>query len=268
MNPPTDTRSAMLRHLSWRTGLVFVLLASVLGLCHAHAAQNASPVVLDRVIAVVNNRAILASELDDEMRVSILEPTSGERGRETPQDALQRLIARTLIRQQIHEEEEQSLAPTEDQVSTRLSELRKRLPVCVHANCASDAGWNAFLANHNLTQERVATYLRNRIEILKFIEIRFRQGSHISTEQIETYYRDTLLPQYPPGEPVPALKQVSPRIEEILLQQQVSGLFNDWLDNLRKQGDIEVLDPSLQTAEPEQANPVQADPNKGGPTVR
>ena len=268
MNPRPDTRSAVPRRLSWRAGLVLFFLASFLVSPRAQTSQNGSPVVLDRVIAVVNDRPILASELNEEMRVSILEPAIGERGKETPQDALQRLIARTLIRQQIREEEERSLVPPEEEVSARMAELRKRLPVCAHANCASDAGWNTFLAAHGLTEQRVETYLRSRIEILKFIEIRFRQGIRISPEQVEAYYRNTLLPQYPPGEPVPALNQVSARIEEVLLQEQVSGLFNDWLDNLRKQGDIEVLDPSLQTAEPEQANPVQADPNKGGPGVR
>jgi peptidyl-prolyl cis-trans isomerase SurA len=268
MNPGTDTRSALVRLLSRRTGLVLFFSAGLLVSPRAQASQDASPVVLDRVIAVVNDRPILASDLNDEMRVSILEPTIGESETETPKDALQRLIARTLIRQQIREEEERSLVPPEEEVSTRLAELRKGLPVCVRANCASDAGWKIFLAAHGLTERRVETYLRSRIEILKFIEIRFRQGIHISPEQVEAYYRSTLLPQYPPGEPVPALNQVSARIEEVLLQQQVSGLFNDWLDNLRKQGDIEVLDPTLEATEPDQPIPVQANSDKGGPGVR
>ncbi|MGA2538606.1 MAG: hypothetical protein ABSF53_21540, partial [Terracidiphilus sp.] len=34
--------------------------------------------------------------------------------------------------------------------------------------------------------------------------------------------------------------------EEILLQQRVNVMFDDWLSNLRKQGDIEVLDPTLE----------------------
>jgi hypothetical protein len=48
---------------------------------------------------------------------------------------------------------------------------------------------------------------------------------------------------------VPPLDQVAPRIQEILLQQQVNTLFDGWLDNLRKQGEIEVLDPSLDDPE-------------------
>jgi hypothetical protein len=42
---------------------------------------------------------------------------------------------------------------------------------------------------------------------------------------------------------------VAPRIQEILLQRQVNALFGDWLKNLRKQGDVEVLDPSLEVPE-------------------
>ena len=33
------------------------------------------------------------------------------------------------------------------------------------------------------------------------------------------------------------------------MQQQVNVLFDDWLDNLREQGDVEVLDPELESAE-------------------
>ena len=264
MNPRIDSRAAIPRRSVWRSGVLLLFIAGFFAPARAQTQEDASRVVLDRVIAVVNNRAILESELNDEIRVSILDPSNGETGRESPQDALQRLVARTLIRQQIREEEEQSLVPADEEVSQRMMELRKRLPICVHANCASDAGWNAFLAEHGLTEKRVAKYLRNRIEILKFVEIRFRQGTRISPEQVESYYRDTLLPQYPPGEPVPRLDQVSARIEEILLQQEITGLFTDWLDNLRKQGDIEIFDSSLEPT----ASPTEANPDKGGPVVR
>jgi hypothetical protein len=153
----------------------------------------------------------------------------------------------------------------------RLAELRKELPACIRQNCASDAGWKAFLAAHGLTEERVETSLRYRVEILRFIEQRFRQGIRITPQQIETYYRQTLLPQYAKGEDIPPLDKVAPRIEEILLQQQVNVLFDDWLTNLRKQGEVEVLDPALETPETPDVplnGPAAAAPNgkeKGSP---
>jgi peptidyl-prolyl cis-trans isomerase SurA len=230
---------------SWLAWIAACLI--VAGAARMHA-QDKAPVVLDSVVAVVNNQAILASDVNAEIRLSVLEPNGAGRGPETPQEALRRLISRALIRQQIREEDLQSTQPTAKDVDTRLDLLRRELPACVRQNCTTDDGWKAFLASHDLTEKQVRTYLRNRLEVLRFIEMRFRQGISISPEEIETYYRDTLVPQYSPGEPIPPLDQVSSRIEEILLQQHVNTLFSGWLDNLRKQGEVEVLDPALEAA--------------------
>ncbi|MGA2350808.1 MAG: peptidylprolyl isomerase [Terracidiphilus sp.] len=212
-------------------------------------AQPASAVILDRVVAVVNNHAILASDVDDEVRLAVLDPGRGGLGILTPKRALEQLISRTLIQQQIREEDEQEAQPSQAEIDARLMETRKELPACVRLNCASEEGWKTFLAAHELTQERVQSYLRYRIQILRFIEERFRQGIRISPEEIERYYRETLLPQYAAGEAIPSLDKVAPRIQEILLERQVNVLFDDWLKNLRKQGDVEVLDPSLESRE-------------------
>jgi len=163
----------------------------------------------------------------------------------TPKRALDQLISRALIEQQIRREDAQAAEPKPEEVNARLAEIRKELPACVRLNCATDDGWKAFLAAHELTPERVSAYLRYRLEILRFIELRFRPGIRIAPKEIEAYYRGTLMPKYTPGEAVPPLEKVSPRIEEILLQQQVTAMFDEWLTNLRKQGDVEVLDPSF-----------------------
>jgi len=203
-----------------------------------------APVVLDRVVAVVNNHAILLSDVQDEIRLSVLDPGRGGQ-RVTEQHALEELISRALIEQQIRQEDLRAIEPSQKEVESRLENIRKELPACIRENCVTDAGWNAFLASHGLSAERVEAYVRYRLEILRFIEERFRQGIQISQQQIEDYYHNTLLPQYAPGEAVPPLDQVASRIQEILLEQQVNVLFDNWLDNLRQQGDVEVLDPSL-----------------------
>ena len=212
-------------------------------------AQPAATVPLDSVVAVVNGQVILQSDIDDDIQLSVLDPLPGAGGTLTRQRALDELISRALIQQQIRQGDLASVQPSEAEVTARLDEIRKQLPACLRADCSTSAGWNAFLTAQGLTQYRVEAYLRNRMEILRFIEQRFRQGIQISEQQIETYYHDTLAPEYPAGTSVPPLKEVSKRIEEILLEQQVNDLFDNWLDNLRAQGDVEILDPSL-AAEP------------------
>lgn len=214
----------------------------------AHGQSAGAPVVLDRVVAVVNKHPILASDVDDEIRLSILDENDAAQGPLTPERALEQLISRALIEQQIREEDTEAAEPKQEEVDARVSELRRELPVCVRQNCASDAGWNQFLSEHGLTDKRVDAYIRYRTEILRFIEQRFRSGIRISESEIEAYYNGTLLPQYVAGEPVPPLKEVAPRIEELLLEQQVNVLFDQWLENLRKQGDVEILDPALEPA--------------------
>jgi len=215
----------------------------------AQAPAPAAPAVLDRVVAVVNRQAILASDVDEEIRLAVLDPGRAGLGVLTPQVALEQLISRSLIQQQIREEDEQAADPAPAEVEARLNEIRREIPACVRQNCVSETGWKAFLAAHELTEQRVENYLRYRLQILRFIELRFRQGIRISQQEIETYYRETLLPQYGPGDAFPTLDTVAPRIQEILLQRQVNVLFDDWLKNLREQGDVEVLDPALEAAD-------------------
>lgn len=254
--------------LTLRSALLCCLAAGAVGVEPARSpAQTPSlsspaptgAVVLDRVVAVVNNQAILASDLDDELHLAVLDPSRGGLGVLTRQGALEQLISRALIQQQMRQQDEQAMEPSEADIDSRIAELRKELPACVRQNCVSDNGWKVFLAAHSLTPERVRAYLRHRLQILHFIEQRFRQGIFISPKEIETYYRHTLLPQYAPGESIPSLESVAPRIEEILLQRQVNALFDDWLKNLRKQGDIEVLDPVLESPDT---------PNAGGKASR
>jgi hypothetical protein len=223
--------------------------AAPLAQSSAPAAQPANAVVLDRVVAVVNNQAILASDVDDEMRLTVLDPGRGGLAALTPKLALEQLISRALIQQQIHEEDAQATEPPQSEVDARLTEIRKELPACIRFKCATDEGWTAFLTSHELTPERVETYLHYRLQILRFIELRFRRGIRVSPEEVGTYYRQTLVPQFPAGDAIPPLEKVAPRIEEILLERQVNLLFDDWLKNLRKQGDVEVLDPSLATSD-------------------
>jgi peptidyl-prolyl cis-trans isomerase SurA len=262
MNKRASITTALRRNGLWL--LAVCLTASVAASCAAQANQSANPavpassVILDSVVAVANKHAILSSDIDDEIRLSVLDPNLIGEGALTRQQALDQLISRALIEQQIRQEDIDAIEPSQDEVNARLNQIRRQLPACVHQNCATDAGWKLFLAAHGLTSERVESYLRYRLEILSFIEQRFRQGIQVSPQQIDEYYHQTLVPQYKPDEAIPPLDQVAPRIQEILLEQQVNVLFDAWLTNLRGQGDVEILDPSLEPAPTQASGPASS----------
>ncbi|WP_419803749.1 peptidylprolyl isomerase [Terriglobus sp.] len=195
--------------------------------------------VADRLVAVVNNDIILESDVDEEERFTRLYPyrtTSGD----TPRaQALTRLIDRDLILQQIRQP-----APIVEkaQIDSEETDLRKDLPACQHADCQSDAGWARFLASAGFTEDELRARLEQRAEVLRFIEQRFRSGIRITDKQVEDFYTQTMLPQYRKEHATPpSLETLSPRIEELLLQQQVSKLLDGWLKSLRENGNVRIL---------------------------
>jgi peptidyl-prolyl cis-trans isomerase SurA len=237
-----------------RSGLMAVAIAAAPFLAagaFAHSQSPAAdashaPVVLDSVIAIINGEVVLQSDLQEEIKMATLQPLSlpeGTGGRGPEVRAAQRLINRALILQQV---KEQGMGEhiTDQELQENLAALRKQLPACIPYHCETDAGWSRFLADHNLTLAEVDAWWRQRMEILRFIDARFRAGVRIPNAEISDYYNKTFVPEFKKQNAhPPELAAVSNRIQEILLQQHVNALLQDWLKSLRDQGSVQILDP-------------------------
>jgi peptidyl-prolyl cis-trans isomerase SurA len=207
--------------------------------------QNGAGVVLDRVVAVVNGDVILESDVDEERRFEEIQPyrstTNFTRDR-----TIERLIDRALILQQSALEPEDAV-PDKD-LDDQLMTLRKDSPACKQFHCETDAGWKKYVEDHGFTVEEFRERWRKRMELLKFIEVRFRNGITISDGEIKSYYENTMLPEYAKRNVTPPkLETISNRIEEVLLQQQVGALLEDWLKSLRAQGSVRMMTPGEAT---------------------
>ncbi|QNI33620.1 peptidylprolyl isomerase [Alloacidobacterium dinghuense] len=210
-------------------------------------AQPASqtPIILDRVIAIVNGDVLLESDVREEMRVAVLQPLSVPPGQNTEVNAAQRLIRRALILEQMRAQQQIDYRVSDDEVKKSLAELRAQIPICRQIHCSTEEGWNEFLKSNGITEQEAEERWRQRLEILKFINIRFGTGIRISRQDIQKYYQATVVPAFEKmKEKPPTLESVTPRIQEILLQQQVNSLLRDWLQSLRQQGSVQILDPA------------------------
>ena len=204
------------------------------------ATANA-PVTLDRVVAIVNGDLILESDLDEERRFHAFQPL---RSAKPParDELINRLIDRALILQQIAIEPQPPIP--EQEVDEELASLRKTIPECAAYHCDTDAGWQKFVTDQGLTLEELREHWKIRMEVLRFIEERFRMGIRISDQEIDDYYKKTLVPAFQQhNAPVPAEDTIKDKIQEILLQQQVDKLLDDWLAALRAQGNVRILKP-------------------------
>ncbi len=201
--------------------------------------------VVDRIVAIVNGDLVLESDVEEEERFTKLYPYGTSDGKSLRDEAVTRLIDRSLIRQQ---ESGFPQAPvTDEQVNEEEQQLRKDLPACAHTDCSSDAGWKSFLGKQGFTEDELKERLRQRIGVLHFIEQRFRSGVRISDQEIEDYYNKTMLPEYARQHAnAPPLDSVHDRIEEVLLQQRVSSLLDQWLKTLRDSGNVRMMQPGVE----------------------
>lgn len=208
--------------------LLAVLVAGC-GLCPAEQA-------VDRIVATVNRHAILASQWEEALGFECL--VNGRPLREfTPADqnqTLQRLIDQELIAQQMRASS-WTPAPAKE-IGSRVRDLRNTLPAW-----QTDQGWRSALAACGLSEDDVEERVALQVNLLRYIDLRFRPEVRIDHRAIENYYREQLLPQLRrTGAPQPPLNQVAPMIEQLLVEQRMNELQSQWVLTLRSQAEIQV----------------------------
>lgn len=195
--------------------------------------------IIERVVATVNNRPILQSDWDEEVRYEAFvnhRPLSGLTAADR-KAALDRLIDQELLRQQIRENEDEGvLKASPPNIAKRLQEIRKEYP-----GADTPATWEADLRSYGLREQDVARHIALQARLERLIDVRLRPTIHISHSSIETYYQQQLLPELRKSgvKDVP-LVEVSPRIEELLTQRKMNELLAAWLHDLRSQSDIHM----------------------------
>jgi peptidyl-prolyl cis-trans isomerase SurA len=173
--------------------------------------RSGQRVPLDRVVAVVNGDLILGSDVEAEEQQLQLQP-------EPP--------------------------ITDEQVDAQLALLRKVIPACAAYLCETDAGWAKFIAAQGVTMEELRERWRMELGVLRFIDERFRMGIRILPADVDAYYQKTMVPAYRKENVTPpAEATISDRIQEILLQERVTALLDDWLKALRAQGTVKIVKP-------------------------
>lgn len=206
----------------------------------AASSPASGPVEIDRVVAIVNGDLILESDVDEERRFAAFQPYSIPDGTFSRAEAIERLIDRRLILQQAAEGPQETI--TEAMLDANLNELKKGIPLCRVYACNTKDGWARFLKLNGFTEEELRARWRERMQTLAFIEQRFRMGIRISREEQQAYYDKTLVPQYAKkGTTAPPFATIRDRIEEILLEQQVTDLLDDWLKTLRASGSVRMI---------------------------
>jgi parvulin-like peptidyl-prolyl isomerase len=199
--------------------------------------------VLDRLVAAVNGRALLQSDVDEELRYecfaskrALQDLTSEDR-----QAALDRLIDQELLREQMRPADFKPVKSEE--VDKAFATFKSD-----YSNTGGES-WSVALAAYGIDENVVRNHIEIELNQLRVIDIRLRPSIPIDSVAIRTYYQEQLLAKLPPGQKV-SLEEATPTIRELLIQQKMNESLESWLQALRAQARIERL-----TVQPEAKAP-------------
>lgn len=215
-----------------------VLLATAAAaLSSAGTSTGAGAQILDRVVAAVGNVAITASDVDREYRLESFldgkEP-EGDPSAGTLDRVRQRMIDHILLQDEA-QADSIKVSPDGAAVAARWSELQKKFP--------SAEAFAGELKKLGMSKEELGSVLAEQEGILRLIDQRLRPEAVVEPQEIEAYYRETLVPTLARqgSQSVPPLSEVESRIREILVQQKIDGLLDAWLKELRNRGDVRIF---------------------------
>jgi peptidyl-prolyl cis-trans isomerase SurA len=217
--------------------LFFFLLLICLGSAPIAFAEG-----IDRLLAAVNGKVITEGDLKLARSLDAVIFSKNEAS-DSENRSLSRLIDLELLRQEL--KNFGMVKEDETEVASRLQALRETY--------AGTGGLAAFLQRFGLQESELVSYLRLESAILQFVNFRFRPFVNVTQEEINQYYQKKLASQLEKaGLELPPLTQVSTRIEEILREEKINEVLEQWMANIRRNSRIERFDDEAsRIAEPE-----------------
>ena len=104
------------------------------------------------------------------------------------------------------------------------------------------------LANYGLSETILENFIRQQLDFQLFVGFRFRTGLVIPREEVEAYYATEFRSQLPAFSSPPPLERVYEDLEAELVERRVDPLLNDWINRVRSQTRIMIVERSPASA--------------------
>ena len=197
------------------------------------ASSYAQGEVTDRLLVLVNREVITESDvlwalaLDPELPGLALSV-------ENRRAMLERLVDQKLLLQEA--EKLPRNEPTEEEISDHINKE-------LIAKFGSNEKFVARVKKVGLEQSMLREVVRQRLEILKYVDFRFRSFVFVKPEDIENYYRNSVLPEAArKGLGAPELnEELRVKIEAQLVTDRVNTELDRFFDEARAQAQITRL---------------------------
>ena len=221
-----------MRRKKIRFGAVFALLLfSLYFAAPTHAQQ-----VVDMTVATVNRTELITySDLLWQLALEPDRPLDQIRSDDL-QQALERVINQRLIAQEAANLP--TIAPTTEEVDAEVNHLVNLF--------RSRAEFEQRARRVGLTGDRIRELVRQRVEIEKYVEFRFRAFTVITPEEVTAYYREVYVPRLrrlAPGRLVPTLEEARNELQQELTLARIESDIDRFLEEARARAEIVILNP-------------------------
>ncbi len=208
-------------------------LVAIAGMAPDVPGQSKSGRIVERIAAVVNGHVITDSDI--RWFLALDPDLVGQPG---PPDQEARALGQ-LIDQQLLDEEAEKLPTIEisaAEITAYVTRLIARFP--------SEALFRRRIEAAGLDAETLREIVRHRLEILRFIDFRFRSFVFVSDAEIQSAYEQKVVAlARSRGEEPPPLDQVRGLLERIISDEKVMSELIAWLDEARRTAEIIIHEP-------------------------
>ena len=221
-----------------RTDFRFVrpaLLAALLSVTAlpavAQTPAKPAPKLQDRVLAVVDEDPILASDVERAVKLGFQQPNPGEGDAQFRRRVLNQLIEERL---RFHEMDRFGFeqVPVKE-IDDQVAEIRKRFP--------DEGAFQKTLKEVGLDLKRLRQLVARQLLTYTYVDERLGPRVFVSLDDVNRYYRNVLTPEMQRQKlPVPPLEDVRDQIRETLRQQKLTEEIQTWTEELRAEADVVV----------------------------
>jgi peptidyl-prolyl cis-trans isomerase SurA len=194
----------------------------------AEAAEDGG-VLVDRLVAVVDDDPILWSDVDRTIGLGLVEPREGESRGQLERRVLDGLIDQRL---RLHEIARHNFAPVPpDEVDRQLEHLR--------ASFGGPEELAQRLAALGLDEAGLRQLVRRQLRVLVYVEQRLGPRVFVRLDEIRSYYDDVLTAEMAAqGLEPPPLEEVRDQIHDLLHEQRLNREIETWTEELRLAADV------------------------------
>ncbi len=192
-------------------------------------AQEGGEVLIDRLVAVVDDDPILLSDVHRLIALGLVEKVPGESPAQLERRVLDRLIDQRLRLREIERHDFAPLPPEE--IERQLERIRSEL--------SGPEELERHLASLGLDQAGLKLLVTRQLRVLVYIERRLGPRVFVTLEDIRTYYDEVLVPEMAShGQSAPPLEEMRDQIRDLLHEEQLNREIETWTEELRREADV------------------------------